>query len=59
MSDAPDDPHLLSLAASISTGTNVDWEELRQEAAGPVDADLVSELEVLAGIAKFYRLAGC
>jgi eukaryotic-like serine/threonine-protein kinase len=58
MSEAPDDPSVLSIAVSISTGTQVDWDQLRHEAATAEDVELLGELQVLEGIARFHRHEG-
>lgn len=55
MSAGPDDPTLLSVAASISAGEPVEWEQLGRDTTGRGDEAMLRELRVLEEIARFHR----
>jgi eukaryotic-like serine/threonine-protein kinase len=55
MSAGPDDPTLLSVAASISAGEPVAWEQLARDTSGAPDEGMLRELRVLEDIARFHR----
>jgi hypothetical protein len=55
MSGDPD-PDILPLAASISTGAPLDWEEIEREASVDTE-DILPQLKVIEEIARFHRWA--
>jgi len=58
MTDGPDDPDLLSVAASISAGAHVEWNRLQQKTPTTDDPDLLRDLRVIDEIARFHRTWG-
>ncbi|MEP6917565.1 MAG: serine/threonine-protein kinase, partial [Acidobacteriota bacterium] len=55
MSAGPDEPDLLTVAASISAGEPVQWEQLGRDTSGTSDESLLRELRVIEEIARFHR----
>lgn len=53
-----EDPRLLSVAASVSTGVRVEWDEIQQRAAAREEAEVLRELQAVEKIATFHRAAG-
>ena len=58
MTDGPDDPDLLSVAASISAGGHVEWNRLQQKTPTTGEPDLLRDLRVIDEIARFHRTWG-
>lgn len=54
MSNPADNTRLLEVAASISDGTPVDWNDIQREFADSADAAIVEELRLLYGLASLH-----
>jgi eukaryotic-like serine/threonine-protein kinase len=52
---APEEVRLLEIAGSISTGADVDWDRLRQQASDPATSGVLRDLQALEKIAAFHR----
>jgi hypothetical protein len=53
--DDPDDPRLLSVAASISAGVPVEWAEVLQRATDQQEAEVLGGLRLVEEIVRFHR----
>jgi len=53
--ETPDDARLLSIASSISDGTQVNWTQVQDEPSDPHASSILNEMAVLDRIAAFHR----
>lgn len=57
MSDTPEDPSLLALAAALADGTAIDWEKIEGQELPPNRRLLVEDLRRVASVVRAHRSA--